>query len=167
MDELLFLAASASHVDLKECTVTDGNGSIVQLEKIVANLPKLKMFSITFNQNVSNISTNTVKELIKLLPFSNISRFFMLQIPDSFDIETMYEYLKKTQKNFFLWLEFSSSISDAYFSRLEAIVDDIVETSSSFNYVHPFIRIPNLNANKHRALRVLFKEHRHLWKPQI
>uniref|UniRef100_A0AC34G2L7 Uncharacterized protein n=1 Tax=Panagrolaimus sp. ES5 TaxID=591445 RepID=A0AC34G2L7_9BILA len=167
MDDLIFLAASATHVDLNECTVTNKNGSIVQLEKIFVNFPQLKLFSISFIPNVSNISTNTIKELVKLPQFLNIGRLYMRQIPDSFDIEAIYEYLKKTQKNFFLRLEFPSSISDAYLTRLEAIVDDILETSSSFNYIQPYIRIPNLNANKHCALRILFKEHRHLWFPQI
>uniref|UniRef100_A0AC34FK57 Uncharacterized protein n=1 Tax=Panagrolaimus sp. ES5 TaxID=591445 RepID=A0AC34FK57_9BILA len=163
-DELSFLASSATVLALVHCVVTDSSGSIVQIENIFARFSKIKIFAATFNQDASTISINTVKNFLKNPAFSNLRGLYLYHVPDSFDIEGIYEYLKKTKKNFFLRLVFSSSISNAYLARLEAIVDDILETSTSFNYIHPYIRVPNFNTNKQIALFLLCKKDVHLWK---
>uniref|UniRef100_A0AC34GRK8 Uncharacterized protein n=1 Tax=Panagrolaimus sp. ES5 TaxID=591445 RepID=A0AC34GRK8_9BILA len=149
-DQLLFLASSADVLILEKCVVTDNSGSHVQIENIVAAFPTILKFAS--NQDALNTSINTVKNLFKIPHFSTLSRFFMFQISDLFDIETVYEYLKTCENGIHFCFIFSDSISDAYLARLETIVDDILETSSSYNYKFPYIFIPSLNIDKQEAL---------------
>uniref|UniRef100_A0A914PZT9 Uncharacterized protein n=1 Tax=Panagrolaimus davidi TaxID=227884 RepID=A0A914PZT9_9BILA len=76
-------------------SVINENDSIVPLEKIIDVLPNLETFEYYIPDNSSHIITSkTVKELLRLPRFSNIRRFKLSEIPEDFDIECFYEFVK-------------------------------------------------------------------------
>uniref|UniRef100_A0A914PPV4 Uncharacterized protein n=1 Tax=Panagrolaimus davidi TaxID=227884 RepID=A0A914PPV4_9BILA len=77
-------------------------------------------------------------------------------IPEVFDIETFFAYLKKNKYTKFE-LYFADSISEEYKVRIEKIVDEILQTKFH-DYKPPFISFDGLAAEKHRKLQDLFNE---------
>uniref|UniRef100_A0A914QCK9 BTB domain-containing protein n=1 Tax=Panagrolaimus davidi TaxID=227884 RepID=A0A914QCK9_9BILA len=71
------------------------NGSIIPLEKILEILPYVKDFEYRIPDNSSHIITSkTVKELLRMPHFSIIRHFNLSEIPEDFDIESFYGYIK-------------------------------------------------------------------------
>uniref|UniRef100_A0A914NZZ0 Uncharacterized protein n=1 Tax=Panagrolaimus davidi TaxID=227884 RepID=A0A914NZZ0_9BILA len=137
-DEFIFLASNAEEVRLDggslrtfedpTCIIKNVDGSIASLEKIFEALPKVKKFYFTVPFD-DFVTTNTVKELLKIPHFSNLDYFQMIFIPESFDIETFYDYIKENKKTK-IYLLFSPDISEAYKTRLQTIVSKILGTQS-------------------------------------
>uniref|UniRef100_A0A914PMA0 Uncharacterized protein n=1 Tax=Panagrolaimus davidi TaxID=227884 RepID=A0A914PMA0_9BILA len=72
------------------------NDETVRLEKLVKALPKVKYFFLRDNLSYSSITTNTVKELLKIPHISKITDIFLWDLPEQFDLETFYIYFKVT-----------------------------------------------------------------------
>uniref|UniRef100_A0AC35G309 Uncharacterized protein n=1 Tax=Panagrolaimus sp. PS1159 TaxID=55785 RepID=A0AC35G309_9BILA len=75
----------------------NGNGTIVPLENLVKNLVNLKKI---FGSNYpfrSCITKNTVEELLEIPHFFQIQKCTLMNIPEVFDIDTFYIYLKKNK----------------------------------------------------------------------
>uniref|UniRef100_A0AC34G508 Uncharacterized protein n=1 Tax=Panagrolaimus sp. ES5 TaxID=591445 RepID=A0AC34G508_9BILA len=112
--------------------------TVVPLEKIVEVLPKLNRL-VCDNSGSKMITTKTVKELIKFPNFANLSFFSLYNIPEVFDIETFYDYLK-TNKNTQILLHFAE-ISEEYKNRVRNIEDEIDQTENR-DFIKPLFSIP-------------------------
>uniref|UniRef100_A0A914XZI0 Uncharacterized protein n=1 Tax=Panagrolaimus superbus TaxID=310955 RepID=A0A914XZI0_9BILA len=144
-NQFMFISSNAQHIVLNETVVKDDDGSVVPLEKLVAILSKAK--DIEFYDSIpSTITENTVTELLKLPHFSTIDKFEFHNIPETFDIETLFNYIKTNKyTNFVFW--FGGSISEGYKNRIEAIMDEILETKDH-EYKLPYFRGNEINEEK-------------------
>uniref|UniRef100_A0A914PY56 Uncharacterized protein n=1 Tax=Panagrolaimus davidi TaxID=227884 RepID=A0A914PY56_9BILA len=78
------------------------NDSIVPLKKIIDVLPNLDIFEYYLPDNSSHIITSkTVKELLQIPHFSIINYLKLSEIPEDFDIDRFYEYIKVKHLKFF------------------------------------------------------------------
>ena len=48
----------------------------------------------TIDPSFPMITSNTVQELVKLPHFSNLTHFSLRKVPEIFDIESFYDYIK-------------------------------------------------------------------------
>uniref|UniRef100_A0A914P6W2 Uncharacterized protein n=1 Tax=Panagrolaimus davidi TaxID=227884 RepID=A0A914P6W2_9BILA len=166
-DELIFLASNAETIRFdggSERTFEDptsiiknADGSFSPLEKIFAALPKVKKFYYTPPSD-DFITTNTVKELLKISHFSNLDYFRMVFIPVSFDIETFYDYIKGNKKTR-IYLLFSPDISEAYKTRLQTIVNEILQTQTR-DFKVPYISFDGSVIEDDELLWDLFLENK-------
>uniref|UniRef100_A0AC35FH75 Uncharacterized protein n=1 Tax=Panagrolaimus sp. PS1159 TaxID=55785 RepID=A0AC35FH75_9BILA len=106
------------------------NDEIVPLEKLVKALPKVKEIRFDDNLISSCITSNTVKELLKIRHISKISQMKLDGIPEKFDLETFYMYFKKNKHTEFRIGFRDDAISEAYKIRIETIVDEIIATEN-------------------------------------
>uniref|UniRef100_A0A914PPS5 Uncharacterized protein n=1 Tax=Panagrolaimus davidi TaxID=227884 RepID=A0A914PPS5_9BILA len=98
------------------------------------------------NSAAETITAKTVEELIKIPHFSNLDEFYLDEIPDTFEIETFFEYIKKNKKTKF-WFEFSDKIFVDYQLRLDRIVQEIV-FSENHGYKPPWILYKGVSHRK-------------------
>uniref|UniRef100_A0AC35FYR5 Uncharacterized protein n=1 Tax=Panagrolaimus sp. PS1159 TaxID=55785 RepID=A0AC35FYR5_9BILA len=72
------------------------NDSIVPLENVLEILPNVKDLDYGMPDNSSSdvIASKTVKELLRMPHFSIINYFKLSEIPEDFDIESFYGYIK-------------------------------------------------------------------------
>uniref|UniRef100_A0A914NYM6 Uncharacterized protein n=1 Tax=Panagrolaimus davidi TaxID=227884 RepID=A0A914NYM6_9BILA len=138
--------------------VENGNGTvetneertIVPLEKLVKTLVNLKEISGEIDPSHSCITKGTVKELLLIPHFSKIYGFFFAGLPEVFDIDTFFIYLKKNKYTKFE-LHFAASISEEYKARLEKIVDEILQTETH-DYNPPWISFDGLAQEKYHKM---------------
>uniref|UniRef100_A0A914PQV0 Uncharacterized protein n=1 Tax=Panagrolaimus davidi TaxID=227884 RepID=A0A914PQV0_9BILA len=146
-----FLSSNVLIIVLRENVIKDSDDSIVPLEKLIAILPKIKIIDVYDKIHHSScITKNTVKDVLKIPQFSKIDRFELFHIKETFDIETFFTYLKKNKHAKFE-LGFSFLISEDYDNRIEAIVDEIIETEEH-DYKIPKIYFVRMNIEKQRKL---------------
>uniref|UniRef100_A0AC35G1J5 Uncharacterized protein n=1 Tax=Panagrolaimus sp. PS1159 TaxID=55785 RepID=A0AC35G1J5_9BILA len=134
--------------------VKDSDGSIVSLEKIFKAFINAKNFEFYSYSTFSNITSKTFNELLRIPHFSKLQSMTLNSIPDIFDIETFYIYLKKNNTTKFD-LIFHKSISAPYRIRLEEIIDEILSTEV-FDYKVPFIDFDGLEFEKASRLFDIF-----------
>uniref|UniRef100_A0A914QNS5 Uncharacterized protein n=1 Tax=Panagrolaimus davidi TaxID=227884 RepID=A0A914QNS5_9BILA len=141
-----FLSSNLKNIVFYNNVVKNENDETVPFEKLIAVLPKIK--SIVFYDKIDSscITKNTVKELLKISHFSKIDKLYFFHIPETFDIETFFTYLKKNKHTKFT-ISFGNSISETYKNRLEAIVDEIIETEEH-DYKIPEIEYNGINGEK-------------------
>uniref|UniRef100_A0AC34FN25 Uncharacterized protein n=1 Tax=Panagrolaimus sp. ES5 TaxID=591445 RepID=A0AC34FN25_9BILA len=77
--------------------------------------------------NGSAINFKTFKELLKIFQFLKLKGCTLRDIAEDFDLDTFYKYMKKN-KHTSIKLFFCDTISEAYETRLQTIVDEIVES---------------------------------------
>uniref|UniRef100_A0AC34FW11 Uncharacterized protein n=1 Tax=Panagrolaimus sp. ES5 TaxID=591445 RepID=A0AC34FW11_9BILA len=152
-DHFCYLNQSTENIDLWRITVKYDDGSIVPFEKLIEALPKLKNIRFEPVKAVSNIASKTVGELVKMPHFSWIKYFNMSDVPETFDLNAFYIYMKKNQLTKF-HLKFDDSISNAYKSRLEGIIDEIIATKTH-DYKPPILHYRGLDGKKRDALLFL------------
>uniref|UniRef100_A0AC35G835 Uncharacterized protein n=1 Tax=Panagrolaimus sp. PS1159 TaxID=55785 RepID=A0AC35G835_9BILA len=85
------------------------------------------------------VTPDSVKELVKIPHFSKLNRFTLEDIPESFDIQTYYEYIKGNKKTK-ICLGFDNEYSDEYLALLQTIVYEIGATENR-DYKFPHITI--------------------------
>uniref|UniRef100_A0A914PRL1 Uncharacterized protein n=1 Tax=Panagrolaimus davidi TaxID=227884 RepID=A0A914PRL1_9BILA len=139
-EELDILGTFAKYVCLKGSVVKYQNGENVELEKIVEVFPKAT--KIVFPLEYI-ISAKTVKQLLQLPNFSKLDSFKIFNIPDDFDIESFFAFIK-TNKHRRIRLEFAETISEAYKARLDAVINEIFETEET-DYKLPWIDYPGID----------------------
>uniref|UniRef100_A0AC35GYW5 Uncharacterized protein n=1 Tax=Panagrolaimus sp. PS1159 TaxID=55785 RepID=A0AC35GYW5_9BILA len=143
----MILSSNVEELDLLKVTVRYSDGNIVPLEKIVGIFPNLTGFLYNCT---SNVSFKTVKELLKIPHFTKIQIFYLWDIPDTFDIETFYTYMKENEQTKFN-LFFCDAISEVYKIRLEEIIDEIIAAKDR-NRKSCFITFPGLDREKERRM---------------
>uniref|UniRef100_A0A914Q860 Uncharacterized protein n=1 Tax=Panagrolaimus davidi TaxID=227884 RepID=A0A914Q860_9BILA len=151
--DFLFLSSNLEQIVFHNIIVKNENDEIIPFEKLFAVLPKIKECYFYNNLTCSSITTNTVKELLKMPHFSKINRD-LYYIPEEFDIETFFRYLRKNKHSTF-YLRFRSGISETYKNRLEAIVDEILSIENH-DYKIPNIYFIDLPNEKWKKLHTIF-----------
>uniref|UniRef100_A0A914Y4N2 Uncharacterized protein n=1 Tax=Panagrolaimus superbus TaxID=310955 RepID=A0A914Y4N2_9BILA len=149
-NDFLFLASNAEKFSLFCTVVKYPDGSVVPLEKLVDVLPKLKSVEL-YNNCLSCISTETVKELLKAPNFKRIDNIRFLGLPDTFDIDTFFIFIKKN-KHVKISLSFCHEISDAYKNCIGKIFDEII-AEKTHEYLMPYIDCQRLDYMKNHILR--------------
>uniref|UniRef100_A0AC34F6X5 Uncharacterized protein n=1 Tax=Panagrolaimus sp. ES5 TaxID=591445 RepID=A0AC34F6X5_9BILA len=92
-NDFLFLTSHAESVSLSLSNVKNLTGLVVPLEKLIADLPKLKSIDL-YDNHLQSISLVTVKELFKIPHFKNIENLEFIGLPDSFDIGIFFAFIK-------------------------------------------------------------------------
>uniref|UniRef100_A0A914Q3D2 DUF38 domain-containing protein n=1 Tax=Panagrolaimus davidi TaxID=227884 RepID=A0A914Q3D2_9BILA len=149
--DLSFFISSAERIYFTHVFVKNDDDSNVDVEKIFEIAVKAKM--ITFNRRFT-ITNKTMKELLKIPNFLKLDEFIMFYIPEGFDLETFYNYMKKNKTTKF-WLRFEDQISETYKNRIEAIIDEIIVTKE-FDYQPPCFYFPGLDQEKYKSLRNIY-----------
>uniref|UniRef100_A0A914PUX0 Uncharacterized protein n=1 Tax=Panagrolaimus davidi TaxID=227884 RepID=A0A914PUX0_9BILA len=90
-EELDILGKFAKDVYLYGSVVKYQNGKNVELEKIVKAFPEATDIFCPLD---SIISAKTVKELLKLPNFSKLNSLNIINIPEDFDIESFFVFIK-------------------------------------------------------------------------
>uniref|UniRef100_A0AC35FWN9 Uncharacterized protein n=1 Tax=Panagrolaimus sp. PS1159 TaxID=55785 RepID=A0AC35FWN9_9BILA len=136
---------TAEDITFETVTVKDFNDSIVLFEKIFEAFFNAKIFNF-YSNSFQNFTSKTFNELLKIPHFSKLQSMNLTNIPEVFDIEAFYVYMKKSKTTKFL-LQFDNLISEAYKNRLEEIIDEILSTKV-INYKPPFIHFEGLDREK-------------------
>uniref|UniRef100_A0AC34FWQ4 Uncharacterized protein n=1 Tax=Panagrolaimus sp. ES5 TaxID=591445 RepID=A0AC34FWQ4_9BILA len=102
--------------------------------------------------SLSSITSKTVSELAKIPHFTTLTSMEMCGVPESFDLDALSMYTK-TNKMTVFYLEFADSISHAYKNRLEAIIDEIIETKTH-DYKPIIMKYSELDEEKFRSFFV-------------
>uniref|UniRef100_A0A914PR26 Uncharacterized protein n=1 Tax=Panagrolaimus davidi TaxID=227884 RepID=A0A914PR26_9BILA len=152
-DAFLFLSSYVEIIELEFVTVENENGSIVPFEKLVEILPKIKEIKF-YDLTSSIITTNTVKELLKIPHFSKINEIEIKGLTETFDIQSFFGYLKENKHTCFQLL-FDSSISQPFKICLEKIIDEIIETEEH-DYKPPYIYFFGLAYDKMNKMQKIF-----------
>uniref|UniRef100_A0A914QZL9 Uncharacterized protein n=1 Tax=Panagrolaimus davidi TaxID=227884 RepID=A0A914QZL9_9BILA len=127
----------------------------VSLETLLKALPNVKNFTYELPRNSLNIiTTKTAEELLEIPYFLSLDKFDITGIPDIFDINTFYGHIKKNKKTN-IQLEYFFHISDEYETRLQTIVDEILETENR-DYKVPIISFPGITNSSYDKMRALF-----------
>uniref|UniRef100_A0A914P5G2 Uncharacterized protein n=1 Tax=Panagrolaimus davidi TaxID=227884 RepID=A0A914P5G2_9BILA len=140
------LIPSAEDITFNHVTIKNENGSNIALEKVVEVAVKAKYIEINSNTVLTNITSSTFKELLKIPHFANLNYFSLKNIPESFDLDAFYS--NKTTK---YWLIFDDSIPQVYKNRIEAIVDEMLATKV-FGSQPPYFDFRGLNHSKRLEL---------------
>uniref|UniRef100_A0AC35F177 DUF38 domain-containing protein n=1 Tax=Panagrolaimus sp. PS1159 TaxID=55785 RepID=A0AC35F177_9BILA len=136
-------------VNLPHVSVICEDGTVASVEKILTNFPNVKKFY--YKNDTVTYSPNLVENLLKIPHFLNITHFRLDSLSDTFNIEKFYEFVKKTD-GMIVILNFAETISEEYQNRLEAIVDEILESyennNSVIQYKPIFMKFPGLDEFK-------------------
>uniref|UniRef100_A0A914R0V2 Uncharacterized protein n=1 Tax=Panagrolaimus davidi TaxID=227884 RepID=A0A914R0V2_9BILA len=137
LNDLSMFTKTAEDITFIEVTVKNPDDSVVPFEKIFDAFVKATEFKFYSYSTLTNFTSKTFNELLKIPHFSKLQLFYLKNIPDTFDIETFYVYMKKNKTTKF-YLRFDRSISARYKIRLEEIIDEIHGTKE-FYYKTPLI----------------------------
>uniref|UniRef100_A0A914P4X4 DUF38 domain-containing protein n=1 Tax=Panagrolaimus davidi TaxID=227884 RepID=A0A914P4X4_9BILA len=140
-DEFFFITAKTGKVCFTNVTVVNRDGKEIAFEKLVELIPEVYSFVHDFKDNDKTVTAKSVKELLKLPHLHNFVEFRLFNVPEAFDIEAFFAHIKKSRGMF--ELEFAGALSVDYQSRLEAIIDELIE-AQTFDYIPPFISFPEM-----------------------
>uniref|UniRef100_A0A914QWV4 DUF38 domain-containing protein n=1 Tax=Panagrolaimus davidi TaxID=227884 RepID=A0A914QWV4_9BILA len=155
IDEFLFVTAETGRVCFSDITVVNRDGKEIAFEKLVELIPEVYSLKYYFKNNDKTVTSKTVKELLKLSHHQNFIQFRLFNVSEAFDIEAFFAHIKNSEGVF--QLEFGDALSVAYQSRLEAIIDELIE-AETFYYIPPFISYPEMDDEKCRELYQVCRE---------
>uniref|UniRef100_A0AC34G2K4 Uncharacterized protein n=1 Tax=Panagrolaimus sp. ES5 TaxID=591445 RepID=A0AC34G2K4_9BILA len=156
--DFCFITSNVGQIPhLEGLTIKYDNGKVVPLEKILEVFPELSEFHWDIMGTPNIITSETVKELLKFQNFGNIDFFDLTDVPEIFDIESFYAHIKKN-KNTFIGIAFCDDISQEYKNRLQAIVNEILQTENR-EYTMPLIEFPgNDELSRNEMLTIYLAE---------
>uniref|UniRef100_A0A914P1X8 Uncharacterized protein n=1 Tax=Panagrolaimus davidi TaxID=227884 RepID=A0A914P1X8_9BILA len=129
----------------------------VSLEALFKALPNVKTFKYFLPKNSLNIiTTKTVVKLLKIPHFLCLDKFEISEIPEIFDITSFYGHIKENKKTK-IYLCFSRQISDEYKTRLQTIVDEILETEYR-DYNVPMIDFSGTTSSTYHKMLNLYRQ---------
>uniref|UniRef100_A0A914PFU7 Uncharacterized protein n=1 Tax=Panagrolaimus davidi TaxID=227884 RepID=A0A914PFU7_9BILA len=152
--EVLFWGVEVTDDNKNFTVVKNEDGTIVPLEKLVKTLVSLKRIMGEIDPSHSCITKGTVKELLEIPHFSKLDEFVFTGLPEVFDIDTFFAYLKKNKYTKFE-LHFADSISEEYKVLLDKVVDEILQTETH-DYIPPIISSNGLAQEKFCKMRYLY-----------
>uniref|UniRef100_A0AC34FE43 Uncharacterized protein n=1 Tax=Panagrolaimus sp. ES5 TaxID=591445 RepID=A0AC34FE43_9BILA len=146
--DFCFLSSNVEELQLYHVIVKNDDGSIVPFEKLFEVIPKIKVIFFVCDTSLpQNITSKTFNELLKIPHFLKLKVFRMENIPETFDLDAFYGYMKKNKLTKFN-LKFDSSISNAHKNRLEGIIDEIIG-ELEHDYMPPLIHYSGYNELKY------------------
>uniref|UniRef100_A0A914QH66 Uncharacterized protein n=1 Tax=Panagrolaimus davidi TaxID=227884 RepID=A0A914QH66_9BILA len=151
--DLSLLITSAKRIRFDNVVVKHADSSDVPLEDIVTVAVNAKSVYV----DKPTITPKTMKKLTKLSHFLKLDGFHLSDLTEVFDIDEFYGYMKKNLRTKFC-IGFDPQISDAFKNRVEAIVDEILETGQ-FNYKPPLIDFTGLDMFKRAKLYEIYCSH--------
>uniref|UniRef100_A0A914RBE2 DUF38 domain-containing protein n=1 Tax=Panagrolaimus davidi TaxID=227884 RepID=A0A914RBE2_9BILA len=155
-NDFVCFSKNVENIDLNHIILKKENVSNIPLEKLVEALPKLKNLSVNQHFDRYLITSETMKELLKIKHFPQIDVIRFDGLDDTFDIETFYDYMKKNKHTRFSFaFSFSYQLSDAYKNRLEEIIDEVIETQHH-DYKVPLFTVPHSDIFKWFKMRELY-----------
>uniref|UniRef100_A0A914QXJ6 Uncharacterized protein n=1 Tax=Panagrolaimus davidi TaxID=227884 RepID=A0A914QXJ6_9BILA len=119
-NDLSLLTKTVEDIMFIGVTVKNPDDSTVQFEKIFESFFNVKTFRFSFNSAFPNITSKTFNELLKIPHFLKLQSMNLKDIPDTFDIEAFYVYMKENKTTKF-FLFFDKFMSAPYKNRLEQI----------------------------------------------
>uniref|UniRef100_A0A914PBW0 Uncharacterized protein n=1 Tax=Panagrolaimus davidi TaxID=227884 RepID=A0A914PBW0_9BILA len=163
-NELMIIASKCEMLYLwcvalmnKNETVSETEETAISLEALFKALPNVKSFTYFLPDNSENIiTTKTAEELVKIPHFLSLDEFTMREIPEIFDITSFYGHIKEN-KITKINLYFSDPISDEYKTRLQTIVDQILETENR-DYKVPWISFSGITNSSFGKMLALYRE---------
>uniref|UniRef100_A0A914PQA6 Uncharacterized protein n=1 Tax=Panagrolaimus davidi TaxID=227884 RepID=A0A914PQA6_9BILA len=96
----------------------------------------------------------TVEELLEIPHFLSLDEFRIWRIPEIFDIISFYGHIKKNKKTW-IDLNFFRQISDEYKTRIQTIVDEILETEDRV-YKIPSIYFSEITHSSRERMYALY-----------
>uniref|UniRef100_A0A914PBM5 Uncharacterized protein n=1 Tax=Panagrolaimus davidi TaxID=227884 RepID=A0A914PBM5_9BILA len=143
-NDFIFLSSKCEDVFLDDVTLLNDDNSVVPLEMVIEVLRNAKSFHYVFDFGTAMevVTIDTVNELVKIPHFKELNRFVLEGIPESFDIQTFYEYIKGNKKTK-ICLGFDDEYSDDYLVLLQTIVYEIRSTENR-DYKFPYINIDSM-----------------------
>uniref|UniRef100_A0AC35FEX6 Uncharacterized protein n=1 Tax=Panagrolaimus sp. PS1159 TaxID=55785 RepID=A0AC35FEX6_9BILA len=154
-DEFLFVTAKTGRVRFSDLTVVNRDGKEITFETLVELIPEVLSLDHCFKSDDKTVTAKSVKEILKIPRLQNLYEFRLFNVPEAFDIETLFAHIKNSSGMF--ELEFPGPLSLAYQSRLEAIIDEIIE-AETFDYIPPFISFPEMTDERTRKLFEVCRE---------
>uniref|UniRef100_A0A914QXQ4 Uncharacterized protein n=1 Tax=Panagrolaimus davidi TaxID=227884 RepID=A0A914QXQ4_9BILA len=107
------------------------------------------------NENASSIITaETVNKLLNTPYFFNLDRIELVYIPETFDVDTFYGYIKKNTTTL-ISIKFCDAISQAYKNSLEETAKEILFTQNR-QYKTPLIDFAGISHALHNPLFCAF-----------
>uniref|UniRef100_A0A914QLU4 Uncharacterized protein n=1 Tax=Panagrolaimus davidi TaxID=227884 RepID=A0A914QLU4_9BILA len=157
--EILFLSNVVVMNNNEKVPETEGDGfeTAISLEALFIALPNVKTFQYLLPDNYLNITTSkTAEELLKIPHFLSLEKFGISQIPEIFDNYSFFGHIKENKKTK-IELDFSYQISDEYKTRLQTIVDEILETKNR-DYKVPRINFSGITNSSNVKIRALYRQ---------
>uniref|UniRef100_A0A914PQF1 Uncharacterized protein n=1 Tax=Panagrolaimus davidi TaxID=227884 RepID=A0A914PQF1_9BILA len=145
-NDLSLIISSAEEIRFTNVIVKHADSSDVPLEDIFAIAVNAKRVTVYY----PTVTSKTMKKLSELPNFKKLDKFTLRNLSEVFDIDEFCGYMKKNQHTKF-YLNFDKQTSEGYMSRLETIVDEILETKH-FNYKPPLIYFTGLHFQKYEKL---------------
>uniref|UniRef100_A0A914PJA5 Uncharacterized protein n=1 Tax=Panagrolaimus davidi TaxID=227884 RepID=A0A914PJA5_9BILA len=130
-DELKFLSKGVKECSLHWNLVKYSNGEEVPLENIIRLFTNSKRVFMNFSHQSKNAACRSYDDFIDAC--STIKDVSFHLIPNDFDVPKFYQHLKKSKNRCSF-----SIFSGYYVSRLEEVIDEILQTSN-FGFVPPVI----------------------------
>uniref|UniRef100_A0AC34FJX5 Uncharacterized protein n=1 Tax=Panagrolaimus sp. ES5 TaxID=591445 RepID=A0AC34FJX5_9BILA len=160
-NDLLFFSKEMKQIVLDGSTVVYQNGNEVPYEIILFFLPKLRNFIVDrYSKNAaSNVFydfSNTVKELLRIPNFKNLTGIVFYGVTESFDVTAFYNYFKD-MKDVRASLKYYGLLSEEYTEKLQSITDEILEGEYSKNYF-PFYIVFNGQFRQNK-LKLLYNKY--------
>uniref|UniRef100_A0AC35EWV9 Uncharacterized protein n=1 Tax=Panagrolaimus sp. PS1159 TaxID=55785 RepID=A0AC35EWV9_9BILA len=149
-NDLSSLISSAEFVSLQNVTVINGDGTTTAIEKIVEIAAKATSFFFKCTPVLDTITSKTFDQIVNLPNFPQVTQFSLENIPEVFDLEAFYVFMKKNKTTKF-HLKFADSCSEAYKNRIEAIIDEYLGTFP-LDYEPVVLHFPQLNWIKRSRL---------------
>uniref|UniRef100_A0A914QDL0 Uncharacterized protein n=1 Tax=Panagrolaimus davidi TaxID=227884 RepID=A0A914QDL0_9BILA len=149
IDEFLYFTTTTCVARFDNLTVVNRDGKEIAFEKLVELIPEVFTLEHRFKNSDKTVTAKTVKEILKLPHLQYFFQFRLFNVPEAFDIQLFFAHIKKS--NGIFQLGFAGALSVAYQSRLEAIIDELIE-SQTFDYIPPFISYPGMDDEKYKKL---------------
>uniref|UniRef100_A0A914PED2 Uncharacterized protein n=1 Tax=Panagrolaimus davidi TaxID=227884 RepID=A0A914PED2_9BILA len=92
--DFLLLSPSAVLMSCKNVTIKYDDGKMVELEKLVEAATKVQKFRFFSDLILSNITSKTFNELLKIPHFLKLQSLELNRIPETFDLEAFYDHMK-------------------------------------------------------------------------
>uniref|UniRef100_A0AC34FKE2 F-box protein n=1 Tax=Panagrolaimus sp. ES5 TaxID=591445 RepID=A0AC34FKE2_9BILA len=153
-NELMVLAPAIEKLHFNGVYIYEQDGALVSFEKLVDLFPKVKSIHYIVSSGASLVTSKTFKALLEMPQFLTLDFLEFRGVPESFDIETFYIYMKKNRRTK-IYLCFCDALSEGYRTRLEAIVDENLE-SKNRDYKTPLFYFPGLEDGKWEKLLKIY-----------